>query len=1358
MEQMLQIAIGIVPALVLLVVLIFAVRRDYIPKVVTLALLAVIACGSVIWHFAARPEPEQTAEVSQEDVGSGLNLVYALLDSDDYAGAEELLNELFRETVYQPEYSLCKARLYAASGNYPAANVLYEKAIAEGIGTETVESEKNLVSLCLAGMKVDQALIDPNNDSASDANMQDIRSKAEAAKKELFTALESAVKSYTDQFSEKTLSGITAMNGVDSLYTKFMHGEIVDEEEVKAILKQLSDMKREDSSLFSQSTVRLAQVKLQLMLGNYKAIAKSADECSDYRELMVIAELYQNDHISKKDFAESFASANLDKYKAVLKQLEMVYREYFINQSAAIRKPVKAYIDDLQQFAENPGMVKLQEMLEKHAEKSYATDRSKIYLQLSNLAFDRGNTVSADDYLTRAMNSVDICTDMKYTNSMFSIIDIINDKENTESLKNINQYVEAVLDNSTVIPMSDSARNPKPEENADRSETAEDGTVKDASQKDEAEKVDYSTHFSDYISKKRTAIHINKVDASNFSEVVLEVSVDSEIAISADRLKSLLKLTDCGADIQDFKVEDISVEKTNIILVCDVSGSMSDDAMKHLKEAVSLFVKDKTDKERIGLVTFSSSIENVYGLDSSVEELNAAVAQMQAFGGTDMYSAVLHAVSMLEAEENAKNIIILMSDGEDNSPKPDEMIHDNVGAPCSSKGIVLYSVGLGNNVNSVYLDTFASGTGGSYLYVNDSQTLVTFYEFLHNLIVNRYRITYKATDTFTNNRTVQLNINTDTLSYDVAHYSLSGEDVHSQDLGDKSIQGLDTKLLYKSGADQTIKLNCSGFSKDDRVSIVLKDKLEYTIPCKFVNEGCYELTIPSNIALGEYNMTVEVNGYQAFFENELVIADTDFSTVYGPYSFVSCIRREEQDSVYLSGYVCMNGWMHFNGCVELTGNLDEDVSVKMTDKHGSYIQYSKSNAKGLAKHLANKNINLPLPALGTFNLFNDYNHSAESDDYRVDKIPVASVYVANAFELATPGLMLYPNRIKLEFNAFSTKFPFQDDLLKECDLVNKAFSFKWSGSAVLTNMSVGLCAEFSSKSDSGNYKQFNIGAMPVYLNPAEFKVKIDTLSNEYYIKYLTRVAFLPADGMGFSIKWSGALVPKEVRLYCDYDLKTNFSGVPVTFSDFELALTDIDINVSVWNWAMEGKTKISVAKISSVLPKLEKYLGDVCVASMDETTLKFSFGQAYIKVATTLKLFDKVQMGSVTIEAGRIPYENLLLGMTSTKVNGLHVALSKGIVWDSDNCDINMTGNVDTVISDKYVGVQVQGICNVEVEWWILSKEVDINGVGLIGIYEDRNGDMIFTVRARSNDGNTNKGINIMWSKKHGMDVDTKFF
>ena len=199
-------------------------------------------------------------------------------------------------------------------------------------------------------------------------------------------------------------------------------------------------------------------------------------------------------------------------------------------------------------------------------------------------------------------------------------------------------------------------------------------------------------------------------------------------------------------------------------------------------------------------MSFSNSVESYYGFDVSQEELLQAAGSLYALGGTNIYDAVINSISRFEIRPGELNCIILLSDGEDNNPRSSSEIYSYIGEPCMEKNITLYSIGLGSSVDSQYLSDFANSTGGSFLYVNDSESLYSFYDYLHNQILNQYRITFTAEDTLSVSRKLKVALASDQLTYDIVDYSLEsstpvigdGEN-ESIYLENKSITGLDPK-------------------------------------------------------------------------------------------------------------------------------------------------------------------------------------------------------------------------------------------------------------------------------------------------------------------------------------------------------------------------------------------------------------------------------------------------------------------------------------------------------------------------------------------------------------------------------------
>ena len=1014
MGTMLQISLGLIPAILVALVSVLVWRKKPAIRLVLLGLLVAVSIGCCVAHFVNRAE---VAEGAKDDSEELVEMVYALLAAGDTDDAEVFLRQLMETSVYVPDYALCQARIHVLRGDYTAAKMMYQKALAEGIKGDDLQAEYDMVCRSLAPAGVDLSLLTHNpaykqQTDGADQLIQD----SNHAKVEAVVLVNQNLQQIVSDVSKHIIDSVQSIQKSEELYQRYLKDEIFDPGEVEAIIQQLNSLEKKYPALMDQTILREARMKMQLTKGDFSGIAKSVTERSGYKELMVVSELYINGYITEKDFSRTYGKENMAAMRVVREHLLQLYNNEYREESTADRRKLKNYIDSLKYAIDNPALGQMQEDLKDYAQRYNAVDGSKIYMQLANLSYYQGNELAADQHLSESFRVVGNCQDAGFTGPMFAVMDAINNKQDTEALKEVTRLVAQIMDNSMVMDLHQAVRVPNPEQEKPEGEEP---------------KVGFDTYVSDYASQKRASVSIVDLDASNFEEVVLELCVDGDLAYSAQELKKVLQITDCDAEIENFTVEEISYDQVNIILVCDVSGSMDGSPIESLRQTVKKFIAGKSEKERIGLVTFSSYVEEVYGLDVSLEELNAAVDRIYASGGTSIYEAMRYAVTMVGADKDALNVILLMSDGQDNYPGSQWEIEENVCKPCLENGVVIYPIGLGYGVDSQYLAQFATGTGGAYLYVNDDATLNSAYEYLHSLLSTRYRVTYKAVDTMTNDREVRVNIIGDELSYDLRRYSLGKEDDSTQQetMEDRFVTGLDTRVLFKTASSQTVNLIVSGFQEDDKVSVKLMGDVDYDLTSKRISDTRYALTIPSNIAVGVYDLQVKVNDGTVYLANELTVGIEETTVRFGSYTFTAYIRKSNDTATTLTGNVCMNGWLYFDSAITLRGNVEKDSTVVLEDYEGSRILYGTDHAIGLAKYLAEKGAPVQLPALGNVVLYDDDYLTTGAENYTVSPITLPVVYLARLFMFDGPTLYLYPDALKVEVVDVTTEFPFQEQLL-----------------------------------------------------------------------------------------------------------------------------------------------------------------------------------------------------------------------------------------------------------------------------------------------------------------------------------------
>lgn len=1345
MNTYLQIAAGLLPGFCLFLILFLAKKGPRIRNIIVASVLFVGAAAFVVLSFVSQPG----AALDEAAEGDILSLIYSIAEEGEPELASKLLLTLRKYSSYDVPQTLCAARLYAMQGDYTAANALYGKVILLSPGN-VAEEEYTAVSAVAESNLTDYVLL------AYFEGDENAMAEAAAVKTEAQKSVAKAVDTVSGASGDAAFRAAKLIISANELYDGYIDSGSFDEDEAEKQLRRMNTLTEEYPEYFSISELRTARLRLQILCEDYKGIAGNVDERSDHNELLIVSELYTNGYIKASYFPEEYTAEYGEICGVLAEQLQKVYDKYFIDQPRSVRDSVKQKIKSLEYSANNPAMYLIAEELLSYTAESGAYDSTKVFLQLAKIAGYTGDDSKADEYLSSSLNTAGDCDDDDFTQPMYEIISIISDKDDPEKLKDVADYVDKVLENSMTIKMSEGLLA------SSSSGNAEVGATGDAS----VQPKDFSSYVTDYVSKKRASINIVSVDTLEFDTVRAVVNVDDDVSYSAEKLKEMLSVQDCGVDIADFTVEKVEYSGANILLCCDVSGSMGGTPIENLKEAVALFIDSQAEIESIALVTFNDGVKSIYSFGTSSDSLSAAAASLSAGGGTNVYGAVIESIGEFTIRSGEINCIILLSDGQDNTRRSAEDISAYIGAPCLEKGVTLYSIGLGPDVDAEYLNTIATSAGGSYLYVNDSSTLYTFYEYLHNQILNQYIISFTAEDTLSVSRTLKVSISSDSLAYDVAYYSLeassdeisegSGESGIIVYLNNKAVYGLETRLLFKSNSSYKINLMGEGFEESDKFTVDLKGNIDYKgIPASFVDDKTLELTIPAGIACGTYDLHVTINGKKAILDDELTVAvqGSEKATVFGPYVFTSYSKVKNGDTLTLSGYVSMNSWLNFTGDVLLTGDIG-GTEIRMYDDSGCYIKYNTGSSKGLAAYLAGKNMTLSLFELGHITLYNDQLNDPGGEDYRVNTVVIPVVMLKDALTFSTPGLSLYPDRIVLDFNAFTTEFPFQDKLMKSAGLDDMfSFTMPKEFKCLLTADNIGIDLEYKAKGDGDVFSPVNFGSLPMYYSNKEFELKINTIKSEYSVKYITKLAFLKADGLGLSLKWTESLIPSEIKLYADFDINSTISGVPVTYSDFSLGIKDIDTSKRVIDWTLEGSFDLSAAKISSLMPGIEDWVGDVSVVKLDNTTVSLSLGQCYLGIKAKLKLLESITVAEAEVKAGNFTYSNIMLNMDSEAVFGILGSFKAGVTWDSSNCDIKLTGGLEFSITNRYVGIMAEGTCKLELSWWIFTEKFSAEGKALIGMYYDHSGDLVFCVKAAGS--GSSKALFIAWSSRTGMNYGT---
>jgi Ca-activated chloride channel family protein len=176
---------------------------------------------------------------------------------------------------------------------------------------------------------------------------------------------------------------------------------------------------------------------------------------------------------------------------------------------------------------------------------------------------------------------------------------------------------------------------------------------------------------------------------------------------------------------------------TNVYLVVDTSGSMRGEKLDNAQEALRVFLDQiKGDMERVGLVEFSSQVNNIISLDELSQnraELTAAIEQLEASGDTALLDAVNTAYVRLQQLNDSEriNAIVAMTDGKEN--------HSHIGlgelAQRMREGnergvpIVVFCIAYGDDADYGTLEALAEATDGQ-VRTGDLESIRQLYKIL----------------------------------------------------------------------------------------------------------------------------------------------------------------------------------------------------------------------------------------------------------------------------------------------------------------------------------------------------------------------------------------------------------------------------------------------------------------------------------------------------------------------------------------------------------------------------------------------------------------------------------------------------
>jgi Ca-activated chloride channel family protein len=277
------------------------------------------------------------------------------------------------------------------------------------------------------------------------------------------------------------------------------------------------------------------------------------------------------------------------------------------------------------------------------------------------------------------------------------------------------------------------------------------------------------------------AAEVAYVDRAEFPDVTVYLSVldgsgkpvpgltESDFAIAEDG---------DGRNITGF-IGSGSQPVTAVMLI-DRSGSMTDEAKMEGAIAAALAFLEKLEdgRDSLGVIVFDDSfivLGDLRTVDAGVRaELRSQIGVLAPEGGTAYYDAIYKATGMLK-DVPGRKVVLALTDGIDNRSartnlnKVIEYVEDN--------NVVVYTIGLGTDVEGPTLERIACESGGRYYGQPSGSQLAQLYADIAYDLQSECSLTYESPaprlDGTTRQVTVEVKVPTGT-ALAVGSYAVGG--------------------------------------------------------------------------------------------------------------------------------------------------------------------------------------------------------------------------------------------------------------------------------------------------------------------------------------------------------------------------------------------------------------------------------------------------------------------------------------------------------------------------------------------------------------------------------------------------------
>jgi tight adherence protein B len=235
-------------------------------------------------------------------------------------------------------------------------------------------------------------------------------------------------------------------------------------------------------------------------------------------------------------------------------------------------------------------------------------------------------------------------------------------------------------------------------------------------------------------------LRLEVADVTDHPRITLTVSVPGEF-IGTQIPPERFTLTENGILIEA-TVEAVPSDDLEVVLLLDVSGSMSGSPLAAARSAALSFLDRMPAGVRVAVVTFADTTLIASPFSTDIEITRSALAALRVGGETALYDGLVMAADQFDADAPTRRTIVLLSDGGDTAS---ENTLEGALIALLGKESSFYAIELQSPENDrVALERLAAATEGTVVPATDPAALEGIFEEIAAQLTSQYRLTYQS--------------------------------------------------------------------------------------------------------------------------------------------------------------------------------------------------------------------------------------------------------------------------------------------------------------------------------------------------------------------------------------------------------------------------------------------------------------------------------------------------------------------------------------------------------------------------------------------------------------------------------------